>query len=804
MKAEVIPYQRIANVGNRFIEKKSLMQAVLNPVNLLYPLSFMLARVSLAEGLIPFGIAFYAASVKNSLNRFLLAATILFGTLFSNSSSNFFFVSSSMLLMIILEKLFTLKAQKNMTAIAFCALFSVILPEIIFNLNDVFLFDKIIKALLRGFAVFSLTFIFSTALNPFKNSFGNKKVTHEEILGITIAIILAIAGFSSLTVFGVSVKYVLYLLLLLIIGYIEGAGAGTAAGVTMGLIINLSQQFYPMTITKLALCGLLSGILKPLGKIGVCTGLLGGFAIFYIYFPENISTFPGLSGQFAELGLALLLFGMIPKSLLKYYTEKFSIDGVSSPDKKSYSALIKELTAEKLNRFSNAFKEISKTLGEVGELKKSTGKQELSTLFDRVADRVCKDCCLCGYCWDKNFYSTYQVTFKILEKLEDKGRICNDDIPKGFIDKCERVSQFIDTVNNTYEIFKVNMLWKNKMGENKGIISKQLEGLSSMISNLACELSENVKFKSDIEDILTDSLIVSGIKVSDVIVFENKWGKNEINIIHKGCDGKKQCLSTIEKSISASMNKKFVKDSFSCKKSIETGHCMLKLVEEERFSVLTGVSKVGKSDSPISGDNYTFLTGCDGKYILALSDGMGSGISASRQSKAAINLLEQFMESGFDKDTTLNLINSILTLKANEDSFTTIDLSIIDLYNGEVEFIKIGAVPTYIKRGKHIQQIKSFSLPAGIMANIDIELLKHDLTDGDFIIMISDGILDSYKDPTAPKISGDNTLVSFLSALNTANPQEMADIILQTACKNNNDKPLDDMLVMVSKLWQKV
>ena len=49
-----------------------------------------------------------------------------------------------------------------------------------------------------------------------------------------------------------------------------------------------------------------------------------------------------------------------------------------------------------------------------------TTNQDISSLFDRVADNVCKDCSLCLHCGDRNFYNTYQVMFKVVESLEKK------------------------------------------------------------------------------------------------------------------------------------------------------------------------------------------------------------------------------------------------------------------------------------------------------------------------------------------------------------------------------------------------
>jgi stage II sporulation protein E len=211
------------------------------------------------------------------------------------------------------------------------------------------------------------------------------------------------------------------------------------------------------------------------------------------------------------------------------------------------------------------------------------------------------------------------------------------------------------------------------------------------------------------------------------------------------------------------------------------------------------VGRVAKDEKYVSGDNYTFLNSGDGKYIAALSDGMGTGHKACLQSKATVNLIEQFMESGFDKDTTVKLINSILVLKSNDESFATIDISVVDLYDGEVEFVKVGAAPTFIKRADYVETIRAASLPAGILSNVELELIHKNVNNGEYIVMVSDGIVDSFK-------SSDDSIIevqNVISQMTSKNPQKIADDLLEEALSRCKDKePIDDMMVMVSKIWK--
>lgn len=189
----------------------------------------------------------------------------------------------------------------------------------------------------------------------------------------------------------------------------------------------------------------------------------------------------------------------------------------------------------------------------------------------------------------------------------------------------------------------------------------------------------------------------------------------------------------------------------------------------------------------------------DGKYLFAISDGMGSGEEAKKNSKIAISMLERLLSSGFEKETSINLINSAILNSNSNDNYATLDISILDLYAGRIEFLKSGACPTYIKKNRNVSIIKSTSLPTGIMSNISIDTYDKDLEDGDIIVMCSDGILDS----NIEYANRDLWLKYLLEDIQTDSSEKIADIILREAIDNNVGKAKDDMSVIVIKVLKK-
>ncbi len=183
---------------------------------------------------------------------------------------------------------------------------------------------------------------------------------------------------------------------------------------------------------------------------------------------------------------------------------------------------------------------------------------------------------------------------------------------------------------------------------------------------------------------------------------------------------------------------------------------------------------------------------------------MGVGSKAADESRAVISLLENFLEAGFDLDITISSINSTLLLRSQDEIFATVDLCLLDLISGNADFVKIGAVSTFIKRRDCVEVIKASSLPIGILDNVQPEAAALKLRDEDMVIMITDGVLDN----TNKGKEAEEWLVNVINSMDTRNPQEMADYIMESVLKLetvDKDKPFgDDMTIMVTRVWKPV
>lgn len=201
------------------------------------------------------------------------------------------------------------------------------------------------------------------------------------------------------------------------------------------------------------------------------------------------------------------------------------------------------------------------------------------------------------------------------------------------------------------------------------------------------------------------------------------------------------------------------------------------------------------SHGGVSGDSYACRRLADGRHIFILSDGMGKGAAAAAESNLAVRTLSDLTEAGFDIETSLRTLNSILLLKSEDEIFSTIDIGVFDEKTGRLKLYKIGAASTFIKRKGDVKSVKMAALPMGIIDDLRIDFVSVRLRPNDQIVMVSDGVIDSVG------ASGRDSapaawLTAAIAGIKSKDPQTMADLIINRAVENYGLREKDDLTVI--------
>lgn len=760
--------------------------------------TFFIGRVSIIEYLMPFSVAFLAVVFAFYRRDVIFGIAAAAGILTAHFDVDSF---KYILTIVLLYTAFHLYVENERSRLdehsitwraAVSALICVFVSHIVFNVFKGITLYNMFLALSDALITFIFILIFKNVQNVLFMPARRRILSSEEIITLGIIIALVVEGFFDIRLWDISLKNVISLFTVMTLGYIWGTGVGSSLGITVGIIMSLSGSIPSYAIADLGFCGMLAGVFNHLGRWGSIAGFIIGNAILTYYMNGSSAVIM----PFEDIIIAGIILIALPRKViefLKEYTGFYRLEA-----QKDYISKIKEFLNRRLMGFAKMFDELARTFDTNKQDIDDLRQQNVSNILNITTSKICRYCSSYKQCWEQEPYNTYQNMLTLMKIVEDKGKTKKGSILMDLRRKCPHVSEIKRAMEQTYASSGFDYKCQQVMEESRKLVSDQLAGMSEVIAELASDIDIYMSFDSAVEDAIMVALDQKGIRVSNAVVTQNSDGKLEIELVCRQCDDNLSCAHRVSGIVSATLNKDFMVRSSAYTGSDRT-ECVIRLVEAERFNIVTGVAHRVRHGAVVCGDNYTFMPFKNGKYIMAVSDGMGTGQKAAAESLTAITLLEQMLEVGFDKNLIIKTINSVLMLRDPGEMFATMDICLLDMIEGVAEFIKIGACPSFIKSNDKVEIVCSTSLPIGIVADVEFDSIKRKFRSGDFIIMITDGVLDANK-----KIEDkERWLADLIENIMTPNPQEMAERILYNVLEEAElDFPEDDMTVLVSRLWE--
>ena len=790
------------------INNKEILKNLFSLKNIIiYVLAFMISIVGMEQDVSPFSIAIVGACFSSGIPAIVVVILGLIGNLIGVGvigALNYILILLMLLIVLCLRPPKENDEYKNekmqISKHIFCSIMIIMIAKMIlteFTVGDLLLHITL--------AIMSVIFykIFVNSLSVIQGINDKQAFSIEEVIGACLLISIAISAFGDFSIFGLSIRNILSIFIVLILGWRNGVLVGTTAGVTIGVTLGIISQSEPILVAGYAISGMISGLLNRFGKIGVIAGFCISSGILFYVSKGDTSNFV----LFKEILVASVGLLAVPKWI------KINIEGLT--EKEEYLPNIPNNrlkasndTIEQLNMVSETIKDIAetyvpvvnKTEDEIKQKNKETFRTELLNNLEGLEDNILYEDLISDEIFDDIFNLLLEK-----QELESKDIINIFAKHNHYIVAIEsknvktEVEQITKAVNYAYKTSKSDFIWEEKVKQNKKSVQAQLDGVSKAISSIAVKMENETKK----DDVFVDkkkktitALEIKGILVDDLEVQE-KENRVFIDVYLKE-DSKTSENKDIEKVknvLEKTFKEKLSINEVKTKKLNKQGKRVFSYMAEDKFLLQIGQATKTKNGSPVSGDSCLQIRLSDGKYLLAISDGMGSGPEARKSSQIAIKMLERLLMSGFDKNTSIDLINTTI-MNTNEEIFATLDIVIIDLFNGKVEFIKNGACPTYIKNGKNVQIVKSLSLPAGILKDINLTVYDKDIINQDILVMCSDGIIDSNVEYKNKEL----WVKYLLEDIETTSAQKIADLIINESVDNNYGMIKDDMSLIVCKI----
>lgn len=634
--------------------------------------------------------------------------------------------------------------------------------------------NSLTQKIVVGGLLFLLSAIFSVAMKGLISKFLRCRLRGDELLFISL--LFAFIGVGICRLFSVNAYMGAAFFTILLFAYITKDSSAMIPCFVLSLPPLLLADISP---ERFFVYGIAIVLFAKYGKLASCCSLL---LVFFLYgYSDGLYSYPtGLMVRTVlSVMIPILLFLFIPTPLVRelenkliFYREKHL----------SRIAINRNRAAigEQLFEISTVFREIQATFSALGTGEAEEGAKQY--IFSDVVERVCKTCSNFPFC-------EKQQSIESLTKLVEvgclKGKVSLIDIPKALADVCARQSDLLYAVNQRLGDYKKYMTEAENAASGRAMLASQAQGVSEILKNLALEQSEPLHVYTDKERALNVALLNVGIVCSEVLVFGEEdnlslslitFGKADVKKIAAVATHLFKTPMMISERLTLSYNK-------FC--------CILR--KKPRFDAAFGVACVTKTGEPVGGDAYSVIKIDERRFMVALSDGMGSGEYAKRISESTVSLLESFYRAKMPSSLILSTVNKLLTF-GKEESFACVDIAVVDLDSGFADVIKIGSPLGFILSGNTVKVLESSSLPLGILDALRPDTASYELVENDVLLFISDGITDAF-----------GSTADFFEVLRTVplhNPQELADGILRQALQAYGGKAKDDMTAVAVRLFK--
>ena len=562
--------------------------------------------------------------------------------------------------------------------------------------------------------------------------------------------------------------------------YLLRFGIGTFFSAVLGISLAVFYQdinYVAVTLLLGLVADAMCNFSRYLAAVAVPVSDFLVFTLFHVY--------QGYAAvDYLPVVIGALAFTVIPNKPLKALKEKL------------YSFRERQLVRQTINRnrlmLSNRLYELAGVFTEMSSafnaFKKAavTVDKAKSAIEREIYSSVCKNCKFFDRCKQKD--AEIKNGFGIMTDIGfAKGKLSLIDLPKELADTCIHPNDILFGLNKMLAEYRSYTLNAQNLASGRELIAEEISGVSDILKGLALESGALLKYQSRLERSLSDNLLKHGLFAQEVLIY----GENDRITVSMIITMKEFSLPLLNSVVDRTLG---INMTLSEKSNVTEDKIYLVFKRSAEYDAVFGVASAVKDGSDISGDTHSVIRISDEKFLVALSDGMGSGKNAETVSSVSLSLIESFYKAGMNSDLILNTVNKLLSVNT-EDNFTALDVAVIDLKNHSSDFVKYGAPYGFIVSDGRVRIVEANSLPLGILSDLKPSVCRADINDGDMILLMTDGVADAFGS------SGD--VIDYIRLAPALNPQSLADDVLKKAVSLSNGEKKDDMTVLCVRIFRK-
>lgn len=766
------------DIDERVTSIFSTIKKIVNFKNILFMVfAFLLSTKTLIGDFRPFNYVLLAVASAFEVPLILVLIASVAGLAIGGYSSATVMLLIFFLLYNLITAIVNIEGinRKYTVFIKFMASIAILQIVSTFITGDLFtqLFSVLSTIVLPGI----IYLIVVTGMNVILNIKNGFVYTKEESIAMILTVAILLSSLGSVSVLGFKIVEILALILILIYGWGNGAILGATAGLIIGLSYTCLCEVSMSFVVAIAFSGFISGLLRRFGKIPVIVAFVAG-NVYISYYATGMSQ---INIVICEALIASIVLFLMPKYIERKLDNLFDLTRGLETFKNNLLNPTKE-AKEKIGAVSEVFNSLADI---TVERTKETEEETIEVIKKYILSYVNNTCFACeniNECIEKE---NLDMTAEYLADRLESGEPIEPEMLKF---NCKDSKIIINNLYDIYNSMKLMRVLKQKEIENNKKISNQYKEVSKLLNNISENIKEGSLVKDEAQKKLRNELKFYGYNVyeddfkRDKETIEYTFITDILTNIDKQ---KKQIVELCSNILEQNMCIKLILNISKTEKS------KIKIVSTPKYNIKSEIISYTKTGENISGDSYLQLELQDLRQLSVISDGVGSGESAARSSSTVINMLERLLSGGFDEDKAIEIINSVIKLKGEDELFATLDAAIINEKDAQCYFIKLGAAPTYlIEKGK-VVTITSTNIPVGLVDSSDYIPICKKLDYGDFVIQLSDGVIPDTIDPN------NNYIKNFLSTCDITKSAKVIAQELKEVININNDGVYDDDITLI-------
>jgi serine phosphatase RsbU (regulator of sigma subunit) len=216
--------------------------------------------------------------------------------------------------------------------------------------------------------------------------------------------------------------------------------------------------------------------------------------------------------------------------------------------------------------------------------------------------------------------------------------------------------------------------------------------------------------------------------------------------------------------------------------------------------IQVGVAKINKYASSESGDTLEVIERPNGGLSVVLADGQRSGKSAKRISNMVVRKVISLLAEGVRDGPAARAASDYLYSMKGGQVMSTLNIMSIDLESNSLVITRNNPAPIYVVQGKEISLFDEESHSVGIYRATRPVILEVELKLDLIVVAFTDGLIHA-GDRDGKCIDISYTLEELISV--DCNSQEIADALMKEALELDNNRPIDDISVVVIRTMEK-